>query len=373
MQTEVMCEAQAAAWLEWQSPSASGPKKIPLTIGPFCLGRSESADLPVNSTRVSREHAVIECRGGQWRVRDLKSTNGTFVNGVRVEESPLSDGDVLKVADIEFHFHIDPDALAAGLVTQCMTENEPRSSRSGVSEWVRGVRRMREALLRGGGVNRYVPIVRLETRRLFAYEAQDDASARPAHAIDKRIIATECLLSERLREVQRLAAVEETAALAVGVRLVVRLAPAEVGTRRVLDSLDLLATQAGERSLIASLPVSAVCDTPAFRDWLSALRTRRIGVLYDNFAGGGATAALEAAVAPDYVKLAPSLVRGAENSSDRQRQIQAVVRTSQDVGCQTIAAGVDKAESAAICRELGCTFAQGDYFPSATDGRAAVR
>lgn len=371
MQTELMCDARAAAWLECDSPSGSAPKKISLKDGPFCLGRGESADLPVNSTRVSREHAVIERCNGQWRVRDLHSTNGTFVNGERIDEAPLSDGDVLKVADTEFHFHVEQDA--SGLVTQCMTEGPSHGSRSGVGEWVRGVRRMREALLRGGGANRYVPLVRLETRNLFAYESLDEADFGPARAIDKRIIATECLLSERLREVQRLAAIEDTAALPVGVRLVVRLAAAEVGARRLLDTCDLLAGQAGERPLIAALPVSAVCDTPAYRDWLQEMRARRIGVLYDQFSGGGAVAALEAAVAPDYVKLSPALVQGVEQSSDRRRQIQAVVRTCQEVGCQTIAAGVDHATTANACRELGCTFAQGDYFPSAADGRAVVR
>ena len=105
MQTEVI-SAPPAAWLEQASPASGQTKRHPLEKGSVCLGRSETTDLPVNSTRVSREHAIIERRGGGWRIRDLKSTNGTFVNGQRIEESPLQEGDTIKVADVEFAFHV---------------------------------------------------------------------------------------------------------------------------------------------------------------------------------------------------------------------------------------------------------------------------
>ena len=53
--------------------------------------------------QVSREHAELYRRGNIWSIRDLGSTNGTQVNGKRVRESFLSDGDILTIAETESH------------------------------------------------------------------------------------------------------------------------------------------------------------------------------------------------------------------------------------------------------------------------------
>jgi EAL domain-containing protein (putative c-di-GMP-specific phosphodiesterase class I) len=367
MRTEVISEPRAVAWLEFYPPSGSAVKRYPLEGGPFCLGRSETTDLPVNSTRVSREHALIERRGGGWRIRDLKSTNGTFVNGERIEESPLADGDTVKVADVEFTFHALNEEPTLSF-TQVMESDEPAAPKhDALGDWVRTLRRMRESLLRGGRTNRYEPVYRLESRALFGYEAVSASdSADEQSSRERQIFATECLLSERLRQLQRLTAVEEVAAMGGDVRLLLNVASAEVGARPLIDALEALHTRAGRQRLIVEIPVNAVCDTPAFRDFLAVLREREVGVLYDNFAGRSTHASLQRELAPDYVKLAGSLTRGVEQSSDRQRQIQAIVRACQDVDCEVMVQGVAQA-AAEVCGNLGCTFAQGDLFQSTTN------
>lgn len=72
-----------------------GPEKgalFPLLPGTFQLGRS--ADKVVNGRGVSRRHAEIEVtEQGRVRLRDLNSTNGVFVNGAKIDEVELHDGD----------------------------------------------------------------------------------------------------------------------------------------------------------------------------------------------------------------------------------------------------------------------------------------
>jgi EAL domain-containing protein (putative c-di-GMP-specific phosphodiesterase class I) len=370
MRTEVITAAPPAAWLE-QSSSEGEAKRHPVNGLSCCLGRSETTDLPVNSTRVSREHAIIECRGAQWRIRDLKSTNGTFVNGQRVEESPLSDGDTIKVADVEFTFFVRQEEPTVTF-TQVMGADDAPILREDLGEWVRSLRALRESLLRGGPPNRYLPVYRIREDVLFGYEASGAADGADGRSqIERQIFATDCLLSERLRQVQRLAAVEETAALGADVRVFLKLAAAEIGARTFLETLDLLQSRAGRRPLIAQLPVSAVCDTPAFREFLAELRRRGIGILYDNFAGRAGHAALSKDLAPDFVKLAISITRGLEQSSDKQRQMQAVVRACKDAGCEVAVQGATGA-SADVCRDLGCDLAQGDIFQSATNYESAA-
>jgi hypothetical protein len=59
-----------------------GPDLRTLTIPAYLLiGRGQAAGMRIEQMDVSNEHAVIEWRAGRWHVRDLASTNGTFLNG----------------------------------------------------------------------------------------------------------------------------------------------------------------------------------------------------------------------------------------------------------------------------------------------------
>jgi pSer/pThr/pTyr-binding forkhead associated (FHA) protein len=71
--------------------------------GPSALvGRHSEADLQLPRTEVSRRHCRLLFDNGGWRVVDLSSTNGTFVNEVRVEEAELHPGDHLRIGGFEF-------------------------------------------------------------------------------------------------------------------------------------------------------------------------------------------------------------------------------------------------------------------------------
>ena len=73
-----------------------------LTGGIRTIGRSTGADFIVDAALVSRVHCRLSALPtGELEVRDLDSTNGTFVNGARVETARLSPGDRLKVGRVE--------------------------------------------------------------------------------------------------------------------------------------------------------------------------------------------------------------------------------------------------------------------------------
>jgi hypothetical protein len=72
--------------------------EFPLAEGvPVVVGRSSDLDMVLVEEMVSRRHARIELSGGVVRVEDLGSTNGTFVNGERVSQGTLSEGDRLLI------------------------------------------------------------------------------------------------------------------------------------------------------------------------------------------------------------------------------------------------------------------------------------
>jgi hypothetical protein len=71
------------------------------------LGRSRECDIMVNDPNVSRRHAELRSDGGRWSVIDLGSTNGIKVNGRRVEQRELSDGDKLTLGVTDLTFELD--------------------------------------------------------------------------------------------------------------------------------------------------------------------------------------------------------------------------------------------------------------------------
>jgi serine phosphatase RsbU (regulator of sigma subunit) len=82
------------------------PKRIPLHSLPVVIGRNPPADLILEGPTVSRRHCRLELLDGTLKLGDLASTNGTFVNGVRVNEPvTLDDGAVLGIGIYRLRYH----------------------------------------------------------------------------------------------------------------------------------------------------------------------------------------------------------------------------------------------------------------------------
>ncbi len=84
--------------------------KIPLDSDPFRIGRSEDNDVCVDDELSSREHAVIErvkSESGDntnYVLRDLDSTNGTFVNHDKISQHLLVEDDMIRIGQTFFKF-----------------------------------------------------------------------------------------------------------------------------------------------------------------------------------------------------------------------------------------------------------------------------
>jgi hypothetical protein len=68
------------------------------------LGRSEDNQIQIARPGVSRRHALIVATPSGFTIKDLQSQNGTFVNGDRVTERPLVDGDCILIGNAELTF-----------------------------------------------------------------------------------------------------------------------------------------------------------------------------------------------------------------------------------------------------------------------------
>ncbi len=90
-----------------------GGDPIPLLKKTLVVGRRESSDIVLRFPTVSGAHCELAVEEGIWTVKDLGSSNGTKVNGVRINEQHVKPGDTLSVAKHDFEFLYDPNELGA--------------------------------------------------------------------------------------------------------------------------------------------------------------------------------------------------------------------------------------------------------------------
>lgn len=99
--------SKAASLPAWgQLIATDGSAVLAITINRTLIGRSLDCDIRVANHEVSRHHVVIYREDGTTMVKDLESANGTFVNGVRIADRPVTigTGDSVMLGDLGFTY-----------------------------------------------------------------------------------------------------------------------------------------------------------------------------------------------------------------------------------------------------------------------------
>ena len=78
---------------------------------PFTIGRDKENKLHIDSTAVSRFHAVLFSEKGEYFVQDMESTNGTFLNDKKIKKSSVQPGDRVTVANVDIVVQAAPAGL----------------------------------------------------------------------------------------------------------------------------------------------------------------------------------------------------------------------------------------------------------------------
>jgi chromosome segregation ATPase len=105
--------ASGAASAEWlpELVRIDGDRSISHVLGRRTrIGRAAGCELHIDSSSVSRHHALILAGTREAIVEDLNSTNGVILNGRKVTRQVLNDGDILTLGDIQFRFVAKPIA-----------------------------------------------------------------------------------------------------------------------------------------------------------------------------------------------------------------------------------------------------------------------
>ena len=94
--------AEPGRYIEIQGPDRT--LLIALAGGAMHVGRGLAAELRLDDSSVSRRHAILVARPTGARILDDRSANGTFVNGRRVQQADLRDGDVIVLGRVVLRF-----------------------------------------------------------------------------------------------------------------------------------------------------------------------------------------------------------------------------------------------------------------------------
>ncbi len=91
------------AYMEIISPGDQN-EVIELTEKDIHVGRSPKCEVQLQVTNVSRRHVRVSFRNEEYHIEDLGSTNGTYVNGIRVEKCVLRNHDQVEIGGVKILF-----------------------------------------------------------------------------------------------------------------------------------------------------------------------------------------------------------------------------------------------------------------------------
>jgi EAL domain-containing protein (putative c-di-GMP-specific phosphodiesterase class I) len=350
-------------FLESWAAGGKGMRRVPIRPIPFRIGRRQGLDLTLPSDSVSKEHAEIYLDIDTLRVRDLGSTNGTFVNLGLVTDSELQQGDILHFADFEFRVAVEQVASSAAEGNDLSTVSLKAGNLS--QQFVQGTRELSE-LLRGASVTVALqPIVTLSDGTIMGYEVlgrgrHPGLSSSP---LDLFRIAKTMGASAELSRLFRRRAVEVLAHRTDIPVLFVNAHESELPEPGLVESMAELAAAVPRTKLVLEIHEDALRDLEVIRSLHAALGDIGAGLAYDDFGIGEARLLELGEVPPDFLKFDREFIHAIDHAkASKQRVLTSLVEVARDLEVKTVAEGIETGAEAEVCVRLGFTHAQGFYF-----------
>ncbi len=80
------------------------PRRIKLGDDTLIIGRDDTCDIPLPLKNVSRNHAQVSYNGDEYTISDIESTNGIFINNIRVSKCILRNHDLIRIGEAKLLF-----------------------------------------------------------------------------------------------------------------------------------------------------------------------------------------------------------------------------------------------------------------------------
>jgi EAL domain-containing protein (putative c-di-GMP-specific phosphodiesterase class I) len=341
-------------WYLTSRPNQDGSlQEIAVSSDPFRVGRHSDNQLRLSNSTISGRHAELFFVADDLFIRDLRSTNGTLINGRRIRTATgLREGDTI-------HF---------GTVLYTVQRHGRDSNKATVTADI-----LQEAvghlnfdkLLADPGLRPfYQPIVRMEDGETVAWEvlARSRLAGLENPASMFRIAAergSEAMLSSLSRYLGLYTARE----FDIDAPLYLNTHPVELNRPELVDSLHALREKFPDAPVTVEIHEGSITSTEFLRDFRDLLNELSISLAYDDFGSGQARLLELIDVPPDVLKFDMKFVRGIEGATaERRRMIQSLVEVVRSLNVIPLAEGIETKQEADVCRELGFELAQGFLF-----------
>ncbi len=318
----------------------------------FTVGRHPSSNLCLSDSTVSGRHAEVLTINRDLFVRDLNSTNGTLLNGRKLQNlTGLRSGDVLHFGSVMY------------TLQSSTAENMSSTILADVSAEALAQMQFEKLLRRPALRPYYQPILRLSDRTRVGFEVLTRSYLLGLETPDKmfRVAAT--------RNVEaQLSQICRTEGLRIGESLgnthfYLNTHPVELHGTELFTSLEQLRCDFPDAQIVLEVHEGAVASSGVLRNVRQVTQDLKMGLAYDDFGAGQARLQELFEVPPDILKFDLKFVHGIAFSPPQHRAtIASLIRIVRDLNVVPLAEGVETPEEAAVCQELGFELAQGYLF-----------
>lgn len=340
-------------WVLSRSGGENGTNQRVNVAGPsFTIGRHPSSNLCLSDATVSGRHAEVLTINRDLFVRDLNSTNGTLLNGRKLQNlTGLRSGDVLHFGSVMYTLLSSTDECMSSTVTADVSAEALAQVQF-------------EKLLRRPALRPYFqPIIRLSDKARVGFEVLTRSYLLGLETPDKmfRVAAT--------RNVEaQLSQICRTEGLRIGESLgnthfYLNTHPVELSGTALFNSLELLREDFPEAQIVLEVHEGAVASSDVLQTVRRVTRDLNMGLAYDDFGAGHSRLKELFEVPPDVLKFDVKFIHGLPFSTLQHRAtIQSLIRIVRDLNVVPLAEGVETPDEASVCEELDFELAQGFLF-----------
>ncbi len=343
-------------FLSGQTDSTEPTRQFEILGEQFTIGRGRESDLHLPAGSISKEHAVISIADdGTLVLRELGSTNGTFVNGKQVHgKTNIKENDLVHFAAIVFRVgskHKN-DSIAHNTIHE------------DVCDQALAMIQFERLISDGGLYPHFQPLVRLDDQSRIGYEVLGRSRLFGLQSPQEMFHAASQLnLEAQLSEAFRLRGVEIGTAFGKDTNLFVNTHPSELDRPEFYDSLKELRKVAPEQMVTLEIHEGASTNLAMMRELRAVLADLNMKLAFDDFGVGRARLVELGEVRPDYLKFDMKLTKNIEHAPAKRQELVALfANLVNNLGIKTLAEGVETRECHDILVQMGFQLGQGFYY-----------
>lgn len=351
----VQSDSELGNWhISGQLDGTGEIRRIEIYSTPFRVGRRSGLHLSLPGGSVSKEHAELIVDNGRLFVRDLGSTNGTYVNGSQIQtEIEVTEGDLVQFASLVFRIGRDEN------YAESHTQHEDACDRALVMMQF-------DRLISDGGVIPYFqPIITIEDQKTIGYEVLGRSRLFGLKTPSEMFSAAARLnLEVELSQLMRQKGIHQARQLPYENNIFVNTHPLELTNENQLyRSLEQLRADCPSHTITLEIHEAAVTDARQIHELRKVLDNLNMNLAFDDFGAGRARLVELSECRPDFVKFDMRLTRDIHRATaKRQEVVGLIVKMVNDLGIISLAEGIENEATHEILKQMNFKMGQGFYY-----------